>query len=202
MSSNEHIERISDEPAITVNHARTHSRATSQNNQGRTGNTTWCRFRSMFTRSRSMEPSDRCTAERRSSKRKSGRCNTVNDTGNSSRRRFSWKSMRERFRRLSTRNHRSASNISVESNITIDIDGHRREDSPVLPRQNVNMCHSEAGSSGSHESTSGCLFLKSPLKDRECCIPRMIHRVINCSWYWGNIDRFDAAVVRQFEMNI
>ena len=205
MSSDEHIERIREDFDVQRNYMCAHSNDTTN----RHGRKIWSRFRLIFNRSRGRDEPRVESLDRNKQRRDGTRgqfClsrgrrlekSDENSSSNGRRRGPLWKSVRDRFRRLSRRSNRSASNISEESNITIDIDGHRREDSPVIPRQSRNVCHHEGGCSGNNESTSGCLILRSSSKEiAKCCIPRLISKVINCTWYWGNIDRFEAAVVR------
>ena len=119
-------------------------------------------------------------------------------------RRFSWKSFKKSFRRLRSRSQRASSVDSVESNITVDVEGHRQEDSPVLPRANVDEEQANPGAAGypwdqivlHSNSEDGVTPETITQLERQYCIPRMISKVINCPWYWGNIDRFDAAAVR------
>ncbi len=107
--------------------------------------------------------------------------------------RISWSSFKNRIRKLRNRSN-SDQSFSGESNITVSVDGQRLADSPVLKRSNATAAGS-SDSNGSSKHDSGCL--KSLLEKREeFCIPRKICKVICCPWYWGNIDRFEAAVVR------
>ena len=119
-------------------------------------------------------------------------------------RRFSWKAFKKSFKRLRSRSQRASSVDSEDSNITVDVDGHRQEDSPVLPRANVDEEQANAGAAGypcdhvvlHSNSENGVTPEAIAHMEKQYCIPRMISKVINCPWYWGNIDRFDAAAVR------
>lgn len=119
-------------------------------------------------------------------------------------RRFSWKSFKKSFRRLRSGSQRASSVDSEDSNITVDVEGHRQEDSPVLPRAIVDEEQANAGAAGypwdhivlHSNSENGVTPETIAHLERQYWIPRMISKVINCPWYWGNIDRFDAAAVR------
>ncbi len=95
--------------------------------------------------------------------------------------RISWSSFKKSIKRIRNRSTKSDN----ESNITVSVDGQRLEDSPILKRSNENTLLSD-----------DCEEKLSQEKKDEYCIPRMICKVINCPWYWGNIDRFEAALVR------
>eukprot|EP00795_Rhopilema_esculentum_P013633 gene13633-4534_t len=142
-------------------------------------------------------------------KRQNGRRNTssfeeripADESCNTRNGRFSWKSFKHFFRKMRQRQERSSSTTSESSNITIDVDGHRLEDSPVLPRAILSDCILNNTAAGDGEAPSGCFLIKPAVKENGYCIPRMIHKVVNCSWYWGNIDRFEAAVALQTKVD-
>lgn len=206
MSRGEEIERLEEESESEGNIVYTGSSDTLNKSR----RATWCRICTMFVRSRSRDQhKKRGEAKRRQymgGEEKNiclrrGRTQEIaneNVTNQRRHNRLSWACIKDRFIRLNGRTNRTVSRTSQESNITIDIEGHRREDSPMVQKQNRVIGQSEPGSIVSSDGTSGCLALKSSFRETRCCIPRMIHKVVNCTWYWGNIDRFEAAVVSTF----
>eukprot|EP00794_Sanderia_malayensis_P017646 gene17646-19401_t len=103
--------------------------------------------------------------------------------------RISWRSFKNSMKRLRNRSGQSSRNNHVETNITVNIDGERLEDSPVLQRASSGALSTD-NTVNCEKSDSGCLKLH---KREEYCIPRMLSKVIKCPWYWGNIDCFEAA---------
>eukprot|EP00794_Sanderia_malayensis_P017644 gene17644-19399_t len=103
--------------------------------------------------------------------------------------RISWRSFKNSMKRLRHRSGHSNRHNHVESNITVNVDGERLEDSPVLQRASDSALSTD-NTVNCEKSDSGYLKLH---KREEYCIPRMLSKVINCPWYWGNIDRFEAA---------
>ena len=204
MSSREHIEVIGEGPAIGTNRSQTASHSVNHTSQDRARSTRWSRIRELFIRSRNMErpnkslADERCdcmnehearNARSRRNRRQSDSSITGTTRGRS--KTLSWLSFKDRFRKLRSRRHHSTSSLNQDSSITIDRDGHECEDSPVLPREDICQC-----AISNHDTAGDFLFLKAPSKQYESWIPKMIYKVINCPWYWGNIDRFEAAVVR------
>jgi len=201
MSNREQIKVIGEEPAIGNN--RSHTTSHSANHTG-ARSTRWSRIRELFIPSRNMERpvkivADECcdcmgehearSARSRRSRRHSDKA--ITGTTRVRARTLSWLSFKDRFRKLRSRMHHSTSSLTPDSSITIDRDGHECEDSPVLPREENCQCDIS-----NHDTAGDFLFLKAPSKQYESWIPKMIYKVINCPWYWGNIDRFEAAVVR------
>lgn len=197
MALSNHIEVIGDEPAIGDNRARIGTHAETQQSQERTWRTRWSNLRKLLTQSRNREPPSEdiyiegCECGEvngRRGKRQSKKSKTGNETSRTYARRLSWMGFKDRFRMLRRRSNRSTSCINQESNIAGNIDLNGDEDSLELARH-------EPDSAGNQENACDFLYLKTHSKYDESWIPNLIYKVINCSWYWGNIDCFEAAVV-------
>ena len=202
MALNNHIEVINDEPANDDNRAHIGRHAETQQSQERTWRTRWSHIRKLLTQSRNREPpsegiyNESCECGEvngRRGKRQSKNSRKGNETSRSYARPLSWMGFKDRFGMQRRRSNRPTSYISQESNIANDIGVNREEDSLELARQS--LCYHEPGSVENQENACDFLYLKTHSKYDESWIPSTIYKVINCSWYWGNIDCFEAAVV-------
>ena len=191
-------EEVGDEPAVQDNLVHIYSHTAIRTRQDRTWRTRWSRLREMIVRSR--EPLGEATTDEYYSWKgdEEGRGQIrakILRKGNRTTKRYSRtvSCVKGRFRKLLSRIHRPSSSVIEESNTDVAMDANRNEHVQVLSWQNI--CDNENDSIESPEDISDCLFLKGPSKYDESWIPKMMYKVINCSWYWGEIDRFEAAVV-------